>query len=334
MLRYGRALLSRTVNRADAFQQRRRWAGFPYAVYQKFQDDQASNFGVLLAYYAFASVFPLLMVLVTVLGFVLRGHPHLQTTVYDSALSSLPIIGAHSPVHPLVGSGFALVTGLALALWGGLGLAQQAQTAFNTVYDVPRKDWPGFVPRTVRSLLAVIFGGGGFLLTTLISGVITGADTYGLDLGPGLRLVGAIVAIVLDTIVFTLLFSFLTERHLTWSDTFPGACVAAGCWYALQLGGTALVAHELKGAESTYGTFATVIGLLAFFGVQAQITLFAAEINVVRTARLWPRGLRSLSNIPTTDADRRAYGTYAERDRFAAADLEHVEVTFPVAPPQ
>jgi membrane protein len=108
----------------------------------------------------------------------------------------------------------------------------------------------------------------------------------------------------------------------------PGACVAATGWYTLELLGTALVAHELKGAESTYGTFAAVIGLLAFFRAQAQLTLYAAEINVVRMFRLWPRGLRSINNIPTTDADRRAYRTYAQRQRFSTPDREHIDVTF------
>lgn len=76
--------------------------------------------------------------------------------------------------------------------------------------------------------------------------------------------------------------------------------MAAAGWYALQLGGTALVAHELKGAETAYGTFAAVIGMLTFFHVQAQLTLYAVEINVVRSFGLWPRGLPSINNTPTT----------------------------------
>ena len=57
--------------------------------------------------------------------------------------------------------------------------------------------------------------------------------------------------------------------------------------------------------------------------------LYAAEINAVRIDELWPRGLRSLVNTPTTEADHRAYASYAERDRFAPPEHEEVHVHFP-----
>jgi YihY family inner membrane protein len=317
------------LDRADRVQQERSWLAFPLAVYQKFSDDQAGNLASLLAYYAFFSVFPLLLVAVTVLGFVLQGHPGLQDRVFDTALGFFPIIGRHDALHPLTGSWSALGVGLALALFSGLSVVSQAQVAFNTVLAVPRADWPGFVPRLVRSVELLVVGGGGLVLTTLISGAVTGAGSLGLGLGAGLRLLGAVLAVVLDTLLFTLLFRRLTVRRVGWRESLPGAAFAAVCWYGLQLGGTALVTHELKGASSTYGTFATVIGLLSFFHIEAQLVLYAAEINAVRIDRLWPRGLRSLVNTPTTDADHRAYASYAERDRFAAPEQEQVEVRFP-----
>lgn len=317
------------LDAVDGLQQRHRWAAFPVAVYLKFSDDQAGNLAALLAYYAFFSVFPLLLALVTVLGFVLHGDPGLETKVFDSALGLFPVIGQHDALYPLTGRVPALVIGSVLALWSGLAVAQQAQVAFNTVLSVPRQEWPGFVPRTLRSLEAVLVGGTGLIVTTLISGAVTGAGSYGFALGPLPRVLGALVAIALDTALFAMLFTRLTVRPLGWRGALPGACVAALGWYGLQLGGTALVAHYLKGAQGTYGTFATVIGLLSFFHLQAQLTLYAAEINAVRADELWPRGLRSLVNTPTTEADHRAYESYATRDRFASPDEEHVAVHFP-----
>ena len=55
--------------------------------------------------------------------------------------------------------------------------------------------------------------------------------------------------------------------------------------------GTLYVTHTLKGAQKTYGTFAGVIGLLSWMYLLAQVTMFAAEVNVVRHRRLWPRSL-------------------------------------------
>jgi YihY family inner membrane protein len=317
------------LDRADRVQQERRWLSFPLAVYQKFSDDQAGNLASLLAYYAFFSVFPLLLVAVTVLGFVLQGSPALQDRVFDTTLGFFPVIGQHDALHPLTGSWFALVVGIVLALFSGLSVVSQAQNAFNTVLAVPRADWPGFAPRLLRSLELLVVGGGGLVLTTLISGAVTGAGSLGFSLGVGLRVAGAVLAVVLDTLLFTLLFRRLTVRDVSWRESLPGAAFAAVCWYGLQLGGTALVAHELKGASSTYGTFATVIGLLSFFHIEAQLVLYAAEINAVRIDHLWPRGLRSLVNTPTTEADHRAYASYAERDRFAPPEHEEVHVHFP-----
>lgn len=142
-------------------------------------------------------------------------------------------------------------------------------------------------------------------------------------------MVGALVAVAANTALFSLIFTWLTADGIPWRDTLPGAVVAAVGWQTLQLVGSALVAHKLKGAQSTYGTFAAVIGLLSWFYLQAQITLYAAEIDVARQQRLWPRGLRSLTNTPTTRADRQAYEAYATRERYAADAQEDVDVRFP-----
>ena len=133
----------------------------------------SGNLASLLAYYAFFSVFPLLLVAVTVLGFVLQGSPALQNQVFDTTLGFFPIIGQHDALHPLTGNWLALLVGIALALFSGLSVVSQAQNAFNTVLAVPRADWPGFVPRLLRSLELLVVGGGGLVLTTLISGAVT-----------------------------------------------------------------------------------------------------------------------------------------------------------------
>ncbi len=115
-------------------------------------------------------------------------------------------------MNPLKGSVPALVIGSVLALWSGLAVAQTAQAAFNTVLSVPRQEWPGFVPRTLRSLEAVLVGGTGLILTTLISGAVTGAGSYGFDLGPLPRVLGALVAIVLNTRVHRIVLAYHREQ--------------------------------------------------------------------------------------------------------------------------
>ena len=106
----------RIVHGVDRAHQRRPWIAFPYAVVKKFGDDQAGNLAALVAYYGFFSLFPLMLVLVTVLGIVLQGNIELQARIESSALANFPVIGDEisSNVHPLRGSGLALGIGIAL----------------------------------------------------------------------------------------------------------------------------------------------------------------------------------------------------------------------------
>ena len=117
----------------DAFQRRHPRAGFPLAVLFKYVDDGGGNLAALIAYYGFLSLFPLLLLMSTVLGFVLSGAPHAQQAVLKSALGQFPVIGAQLKQPGRIGGGITglLVGGLG-ALYGALGVAQAVQNAMNT----------------------------------------------------------------------------------------------------------------------------------------------------------------------------------------------------------
>src|SRR3954454_11246867 len=155
------------LRRLDAWQRTRSWVGFPFAVVKKFGEDQAGNLAALIAYYAFFSVFPLLLAMSTILGFILAGHPEWQQSIEHSAFANLPLISSDKQPAPLHGNVGALVVGLALALWSGLGVAKSAQTAFNTVYLVAHTDRPNFLRSTLRAVALIATGGLGLILTTV-----------------------------------------------------------------------------------------------------------------------------------------------------------------------
>src|SRR4051794_24051544 len=113
----------------DRVQRRHRFLALPFAVVKKFGDDQGGNLSALIAYYAFFSLFPLLLVFVTILGFALEGNPDAQQAVLDSALEQIPIIGEQIRAGSLEGNGVALVIGIVGALLSGLGVTLAAQTA-------------------------------------------------------------------------------------------------------------------------------------------------------------------------------------------------------------
>src|ERR1700694_2028812 len=139
--------ITNVLHELDRRQQRTRGVNFIAAVVRKFSDDQAGQLAALIAYYGFFSLFPLLLVFVTVLGFVLQGNPSAQNSVLHSALSQFPIIGdqLQKNVHSLKGSGLDLGIGLVGALLAGLGITSATQNAFNQIWHVPHKQRPNFV---------------------------------------------------------------------------------------------------------------------------------------------------------------------------------------------
>jgi len=303
----------------DRFQQRQPWLGFPIAVVKKYGDDQGGHHAALLAYYGFFSLFPLLMVLTTLLGFVLQDRTDLQQRILDSALTQFPVIGndIKENLGALPGSGTALAVGLLTAMYGGLGVAEAAQNAMNGVWNVPRKRYPNFFVRRIRSLLWLVTLGGGLLLVTVVSGVTAAGDSA------ASRLAGIGISLAVDTLLFLLGFRVLTVRTGAVRELLPGAVLAGLGWLVLQQLGGWYVDSQLKRASNTYGTFALVIGLLSWLYLAATVTLYAAELNVVRARRLWPR---SLIQPPLAGADQRVLEALAKQEERRPE--ETVEVVF------
>jgi membrane protein len=307
--------------RIDDQQRAHRWLAFPFAVYKKFSDDQSGNLAVLITYYAFFSIFPLLIALASVMGFVLHGHPSEYRHVENDALANFPLINK-APL-PRQGSALVVVFGVVLAVYSGLGVAKTAQTAWDTVYLVARTDQPGFVPKTLRALRLIVVGGLGLILTTLIAGIPASGKSVGLNLGWVATILGVALAVVLNALLFTTLFRWLTVRPVSFRDALPGGVIAAVSFAVLQTTATAFQTHKLASANATYGSFGSVIVLLSWFYLQSQAMLFAAQVNVVRQYRLWPR---ALTDAPATEADFRAFEGYAERERYV--DEEDVDTSY------
>ncbi|WP_396450681.1 YihY/virulence factor BrkB family protein [Actinomadura sp.] len=316
------------VDRVDAYQRRHRWAGLPLAVVYKFVDDQGAYLTALITYYGFVSLFPLLLLLVTALGFALEGNPGLQQRVLDSALAQFPVLGDQigANIHSFHGSILALATGVVGSLYGGLGVVQATQNALNKLWGVPRNSRPNPFAARVRSLALLAVGGAVILVTTLLSAVTASGGVFGA--GAGVRAAAILVAVAVNVVLFTVAFRVLTARRLTIAQVRTGAVTAALVWQIIQWGGAFLLGHMLKDASATYGMFGIVLGLLTWIYLGAATFVLSAEINVVRERRLWPRSLLTpfTDNVELTAGDRRAYTSYAETERHKG--FENVDVEF------
>ena len=305
------------VKALDRYQQGHRWLAIPLAVVKKFGDDQAGGLAALVAYYAFFSLFPLLLVFVTILGYVLSGHPHAYESVSHSVLKEFPVIGPTIEHKKLRGNGLALIVGIAIALWAGLGVTQSAHNALDHIWAVPFKRRPNFLMAKLRGLGLLAAIGAMFVLSTAVSGVVTG----GLG-GAALQVAGIVLTLILNFCLFLVSFKLLCTAELSWRSLVPGAVLSAIFWLVLQLLGGDLIKHTTK-SNSAYGVFAVVLALLAWLHLGAQLTIYAAELNTVLSRRLWPR---SLIGPPSSRADERALTALAKAEE--RSDAQTVEVHF------
>lgn len=291
--------VTKVVDSADRLQRRQRWLAFPVAVFKKFGDDRAGNLAALVAYYGFLSIFPLLLLFITALDMALRNDPVLKQTLLNSALSQYPVIGPmiagqiQDHHNSLPAAGPALVASIIFLVLGARGVAGAMRNALCEVWAVPRNKRPGFPLSLLWDIALVLVVGIGLVTTTTLSGLAGGAGH--ILSGAGATVVTVAISLVLNVGVFWLAFRLAAARQVRWRDLFIGAASAAVVWQILQVAGGIVVTHQLKHASSLYGTFGVVLGLVAWLFLQAEVTLYAAEIDVVHAKRLWPRSLRSES---------------------------------------
>lgn len=290
--------------KVDAAQKRTRPTSVALATFKKFSEDQSTNLAAMVAFWAFFSIFPLLLVAITVLGFALPAHD--KAAVLTRVADMFPLLNP-GQIKGLSGQWWPVVLGGVTALWSGLGVVRTLETALNSVWEVPYHRRPGTLAQVSRALKVLGTVGLGLVLTTLISGFITSSST-GVDLGAAGHVAGYVISIVFDVGLLVAAFRMLSPPGVSLRDVVPGAALAGVVFFVLQELSAFIISRHLKSAQSTYGHFATVITILWWFYLQAIVTLLGAQLNVVLKERLYPR---SLLDAPQTDADHRALRAFA-----------------------
>ena len=306
------------LDRLDAYQQRHPALGVPIAVARKFIEDESINLAAVIAFWAFFSVFPLLLIFVTLLGYFLP--PSLQGDVLRSAAGFFPLLSTDSIGH-LSGQWWTLVVGILSALWSGSFVVIAIQSAFNSVWEIPYAQRPGFGAQIRRGLVALGAIALGLVVSTVISSYVTGAAT-GTSLGLAGRLAGYLIAVALDVGLFFVAFRVLTDRDVSTRDVLPGALLSGIIFWLLQQLSSLIISRYLQNAERIYGNFATVITILSWFYLQSVVTLVGAQVNVVLKERLHPR---RLITAPVTEADHRAYDALAKERTYHHDQRVHTE---------
>ncbi len=306
------------IKRFDRFQQRHKGLAIPMAVIKKFGDDGAGNLAALFAYYAFFSLFPLLLVFVTVLGYVLQGNQAEIDSVERSVQKNFPGLEHVVSFTTLHGHWYVLLLGVLTSLWAGLGVTGAAQNALDTIWAVPRKHRSDFIHSKLRGIGLLVATGALFVISTGASGLVTGG------LGGTAEVVGGIIlSLIVNMILFVMSFRLMTASAVPTRHLVTGALLAALFWTILQSVGGLYIGHVLKTMSPAYATVGTVVALLIWLHLGARLTLYAAEYNTVMERDLYPR---SLLGPPIAPADHAALEALAKTEE--RSDEQHVEVEF------
>src|SRR6476646_2296611 len=302
---------------ADDLQRRHSLLGFPYAVVRKYGDDAGGRQAALITYYGFLSIFPLLLVAVSVLAKVLVDHATLRADM-EKALVPLPLQETvETALTSMPSSGLPLALGVVGLLFAGTGVVFSAYETLNHVAGVPVRARFGFVARYARVLLMVIVvlvGGLGIAALTVASGALPDElQRLGASLATAL-----VVFLVLVTSAALLVARPVPLR----TSVLPAATGAIVVTLVLGLGAR-LLAPLVARSGPVYGSFATVAGIFTLLYLVSQALLYAAEVAVVRHRGLWPRAMAMSRPTPADIMALTWLATVQER-----IPVERIEVRF------
>lgn len=312
--------IPKVIKSIDNFQQRFRLTAFLYGVIKKYGEDQAGYQAALLTYYAFLSLFPLLLVLTTVTSLIAGSHPTIQHSIIQAVQSYIPSLGDQlsRSVHSQHKTGLALLIGLLFTIYGARGVADAFRNGVNHLWRVPVAGRDGFPKSLFKSLTIILVGGIGLILAAIFTGLAAAA-------GHGIlfRILSLAVNVAILTGLFSWLLNMSLTPHIPFRQLRSGALTAAFGIVLLQTFGTLLLKHELKSLDAVYSNFAIALGLLFWLYLQSQVLYYAVEVSVVHTQQLWPRSLAG----DLTKADKQALARQAHEAKAIEQEQIHTKFT-------
>ena len=276
--------------------QRRRHPWFDHLAraggrYQRVQGDLLAA-GV--TYYAFLGLFPVLLLAASVVGLVLAGDALLQQELFDAILETFPGSLGRELVDQLTGAidgaGYIGLIGLVGFLYAGLRTMDKLRIGMELIWK-GRVDEPDVLRDNLQDLLALVVLGGIGLLSLGLTGGVTQATSWVLDLlgvsdEPGFGVLtwvlGLGLAVLVDVAVFLWLLRVVPSISHPLRRLLPGAIFGAAGFEALKLiGGYYL---SLISDSVTASAFGGAVGLLVWINLVARFAFFTAAWTVTLRA--------------------------------------------------
>ncbi|MDR9430018.1 MAG: YihY/virulence factor BrkB family protein, partial [Natronomonas sp.] len=264
------------------------------------RSDRVTFIAAGLAYYAFISLIPLLLLVLVVTS--LFGDSQLVGTfvaAITNALGDEAGLAIANALSGAAGRGGATVFGLAVLLWSGLKLFRGLDIAFSEVYGQPG---PKSLAAQLRNAVVTLGGVGVAVTATVLVGSLIAGLEFGsvVETPTGIGLVGNAGLVIGLTVAFLPLYYVLPGVDLPVREAIPGAVFAAIGWTALQTGFRIYV--TVAGSYEAYGVIGGILLLVTFLYFGALVLLVGAVLNAVLAGRADERtGLAAPPEEPTPE---------------------------------
>jgi len=255
--------------------------------------------GAALAYYAVLSIAPLIVLAIAIAGFAFNEQlaqggmlDEVRDTVGDPGAQVIESIlkNAHNPTSGKV----ATLLGILTLFVGASGVFVELQDALNTIWEVPANPKASGIPQTIRYYIlsfAMILAIGFILLASLILSTCLDFFAHWLSgivpwIPSGAGILNAIVSFAVISILFALIFKFLPNARIDWTDVLHGA-LATSFLFTL---GKALLAFYIgrMSVGNAYGAAGSFVAMLVWVYYSAQIFFFGAEFTHVYATHRHP----------------------------------------------
>jgi membrane protein len=266
--------------------QRHAWLAHLARAWQRFQENNGSQYAAAITYFSFLALFPLILLAVSVVGFVLHSHPNLQTELFADITKKVPgdfgttlQKSINSAVRARTGVG---IVGLAGVLLTGLGWVGNVRQAVDAVWGVvaPKRN---FVTAKFANLLVLAGLGIGIVFSLGLATVgtaVTDQIVNGVGLGHviGITVLFTGLSIVLgvagDMIIFGWVLVRLPGGQVPRAVALRGALLAAVGFEVLKIVGTYTIAKSAH--NPTLGPFAGLLAVLIWIELVSRFVLFCA----------------------------------------------------------
>jgi YihY family inner membrane protein len=267
---------------------RSRWAAVDVALrtFKRYSQDDGSSHAAALTYYAFFSIFPLLLFGAAIIGYLTFGNEELRNRIVESAINGIPMVkdalGPESLARIEANRRTIALTGLGLALYAGSGAIVALEHALNKIHKVQVE--PKFLAKRLRSVkwLAILgVAAFGSVMLGAIAGFVPSFFAAAAALLSGF---------VINVFIFATAFKFLPAADVTWRDVLPGAILTGVLFEVLKYLGTSFLSRGESARSASFGTLAGAATLLIASYLLSQVVLLAAELNAVICERRALRG--------------------------------------------